>query len=331
MKISIAMATFNGAAFVREQLESFAQQSRLPDELVVTDDLSTDDTVAIVDAFAMTAEFPVRREVNRARVGLMRNFERALSLCTGDLVLPSDQDDVWLPGKLASMEAAAQAYPERACLITDALLTDALLQPTGTTKMGQIRAAGLPPSAMVMGCCTAFRSDLLRLLLPIPSTQRAHDNWLVQMSDLLELTLRLEQPLQFYRRHGGNASDFFVNRLQVPGFRRRLRERFEDLVRRLCSPGGLDDERQFFLAAAERLQGSRAGAIAVAGTASVDAALAVAATRATHLQRRHAIRALPRARRAAPAWRLWRDGGYRGARLAGIIKDLVITRAEVLR
>ena len=173
MKLSIAMATYNGERFLPAQLHSFVSQSRMPDELVVSDDQSTDGTVPLLLEFQRHAPFLVDIQVNPARLGPTRNFDQALARTTGDLVLLSDQDDVWFDTKIASLEAAALANVEKACFISDALLVDGDLKPSGKTKMGQIRNAGLPATDMVMGCCAAFRRSLLDVLLPIPGDQAA--------------------------------------------------------------------------------------------------------------------------------------------------------------
>ena len=144
MKLSIAMATYNGSAFLAEQLQSFVDQSRLPDEIVICDDQSTDETLPILRAFAQSAPFSVTIHVNRERLGPTLNFDRALAMTSGELVFLSDQDDVWFREKLASVEADADARPGKACFINDAVLVDSALQPAGATKMAQIRRAGLP-------------------------------------------------------------------------------------------------------------------------------------------------------------------------------------------
>lgn len=325
MKISIAMATYNGEAYVGAQLDSFIAQSRLPDELVVADDQSTDATAAIIVAFAARAPFRVRFEVNPQRLGVTRNFDRALALADGDLVLLSDQDDVWLPDKIEALERAAALHPDRGCLINDALLADADLRPVGTTKMQQIASHGLPATAMVQGCCTAFRRDLLRCLLPIPADQQAHDNWLVQMADLLDQVERLPQALQYYRRHGRNASDFFVNRLAVPGLGQRLRERLASVWRRASNPGGLAVEQQFHEAAARRIGEREAELVSCVGQQRMQAAYALATHRSQLLARRAAVRGMPRIRRPGPVLDLWRAGDYAlSGGTAGAIKDLLV-------
>src|SRR5947208_26587 len=96
MRISIAMCTYNGAAHVEEQLRSFSGQTRLPDEVVVCDDRSSDDTMLLLEPFSRTAPYPLRIHRNDENLRSTKNFERAVSLCSGDILALSDQDDVWL-------------------------------------------------------------------------------------------------------------------------------------------------------------------------------------------------------------------------------------------
>ena len=99
-KISIAMATYNGEMFIRQQLDSFSWQTLLPSELIVCDDGSTDGTLSIVSDFARSAPFPVKIFNNPARLGYTANFLQAARMCEGDLIAFSDQDDEWFPQKL---------------------------------------------------------------------------------------------------------------------------------------------------------------------------------------------------------------------------------------
>src|ERR1700759_3102252 len=102
---SVAMCPYNGARFVGEQLESIAAQTLAPSELVVCDDRSTDATVRLVESFPARGPFSVRLGVTEHTLGSKKIFERAVSLCRGELIALSDQDDVWLPGKLARLAA----------------------------------------------------------------------------------------------------------------------------------------------------------------------------------------------------------------------------------
>jgi len=113
-KISIAMAVYNGDRFIGEQLESFVRQTRLPDELVVSDNASTDRTVEIVRDFARRAPFKVRLVINDRNLGAAKNFERAITECTGDVIFLSDCDDVWYLNKVSVMGQASPNHRERA-------------------------------------------------------------------------------------------------------------------------------------------------------------------------------------------------------------------------
>ena len=102
ISVSVALATYNGERHIRRQLESLAAQSHLPAELVVTDDCSNDNTVAIIDEFARTASFPVNIYQNKDRLGFRANFMRAASLCQSELISFCDQDDYWYSQKIAT-------------------------------------------------------------------------------------------------------------------------------------------------------------------------------------------------------------------------------------
>src|ERR1035438_8052377 len=102
ISVSVAMATYNGQQHIRRQLESLAAQSHIPTELVIVDDRSEDDTQAIIDAFAMTASFPVNVHRNETHLGYRENFMQAASLCRSELIAFCDQDDYWYPHKIVA-------------------------------------------------------------------------------------------------------------------------------------------------------------------------------------------------------------------------------------
>ena len=120
MKISIAMATYNGARYLRAQLQSFVDQTRQPDELIIKDDCSTDGTETIVREFGKTAPFKVEFHRNQQNLGYCGNFNAALMRATGDLVFLSDQDDVWFPEKIEHMIGVAERHPEALVVMNDA-------------------------------------------------------------------------------------------------------------------------------------------------------------------------------------------------------------------
>lgn len=217
MKISVAMATYNGAVYLREQLDSLVHQTRPPDELVISDDCSTDDTWRQIEAFAAEAPFPVRTHRNDANLGYAGNFEQALGRCAGDLVFLCDQDDVWFPEKIEAIAAIAETDRYHVAFMNDASITDDTLADTGLTKLGQIRGAGMPDSAFVMGCCAAIRKEFLDLCLPVPAAYASHDSWIMNLADGIGRRRILESRLQWYRRHAANESWMAANRTRRLG------------------------------------------------------------------------------------------------------------------
>lgn len=206
MKISIAMATYNGGSFIREQLESFLQQTRLPDEVVFSDDGSTDSTLSELEDFRRKAPFEVRIYRNERRLGYAHNFGRTIELCSGDLIFLSDQDDVWFPQKLERVSRCFEEDPSLLVLINDCAITYGDLRPTGLTKLGQTRTARLGDDVFVTGCCTCIRKELVGIICPIPGQRCAHDVWIHRVGVTLDRRRVLPEVLQYYRRHGQNAS-----------------------------------------------------------------------------------------------------------------------------
>lgn len=206
MKISVAMATYNGDKYLQMQLESIAAQTRLPDELIVADDCSMDNTLALLASFAGSAPFRTEIYENSARLGYVQNFSRAMCLSSGDLVFLCDQDDYWLPEKIEAVSRAADENPSMMLFVNDAYITDDDLAPTGQTILSRLRKAGMAQSSLIHGCCTAMRRPLLDIALPIPEDSSAKDRWLAGLSFDFGVRFILEQPLQLYRRHQASAA-----------------------------------------------------------------------------------------------------------------------------
>jgi glycosyltransferase involved in cell wall biosynthesis len=208
MKISIAMATYCGAKYIQEQVDSFVRQTRLPDELVVCDDGSNDETLDILERFEAETAFEVRIYRNPENLGYAKNFEKAISLCSGDIIFLSDQDDIWFPEKLERVAREFHASPNTMVIINDTRIIEEDLQDTGLTKLKQVRALGLPDTSFITGCCSAFRKILVPLIVPIPSDRFVHDTWLHAIANRLDVRLVIPEALQSYRRHERNASQW---------------------------------------------------------------------------------------------------------------------------
>jgi glycosyltransferase involved in cell wall biosynthesis len=98
--ISIALCTYNGGQYLKEQLESIAAQTVKPGEIVICDDGSKDNTISVAKEFALQSNIPVHIHINPTQLGITKNFRKAILLCKGDYIALSDQDDVWTKDKL---------------------------------------------------------------------------------------------------------------------------------------------------------------------------------------------------------------------------------------
>ncbi len=212
--ISIAMCTFNGDRYLEEQLDSFAFQTRLPDEIIICDDGSSDNTLSIIEKFSNKASFPVRIFTNKIRLGSTKNFEKAISYCKGDIIALSDQDDVWFSNKLGCIENIFQTSPKIGAVVSNGEVVNELLQPLnyrlwdsfGFDKYNQniVRAGKaldvLLKRNVVTGAAMAFKSDLRNIYLPIPSSW-VHDGWIALLISFFAELVITPEPLIKYRTH----------------------------------------------------------------------------------------------------------------------------------
>jgi glycosyltransferase involved in cell wall biosynthesis len=215
MKISVALCVFNGARYLASQIDSIAAQTRPPDELVICDDGSSDSSEEIVREFARTASFSVRIERNAKNLGSTRNFEKAISLCQGDVVALSDQDDVWYPHKLERIELSMRRHGVVATF-SDADMIDEESRPlelrlwstfgfdaSRQNKFANSRPLDTLARGFVMtGAATAFRRECFDLMTPIPEKQ-IHDAWISFLLAALGNIQPIPEPLMQYRVHGG--------------------------------------------------------------------------------------------------------------------------------
>ena len=167
ISVSVAMATYNGQHNIRRQLDSLAAQKHVPAELIVTDDRSDDDTLAIIEAFAKTAPFPVNVYRNETRLGYRANFMRAASLCRSELIAFCDQDDFWYPHKIAvSVKPFGDpevllAYHNADVVTGDGRQIESLA--TRAAKPSILMPMSSGPWLYALGFTQVFRRSLLRL------------------------------------------------------------------------------------------------------------------------------------------------------------------------
>ncbi len=222
MKISVAMATCNGEKHLPDQLRSIAEQTHPPDELVVSDDASNDQTLKVVREFADSTPFPVVVMENANRLGVIGNFSNAIRRCTSDWIALSDQDDLWLPNKLATLLAVCDK-PAVGLVFSDAALCDQSGAQTGATQWGRLgfgRAArnqfrrdpfdALLKFNVVTGMSMMMRASLRELVLPIPDGW-IHDEWIALLASAMGDVRLIDRPLVHYRQHTGQQIGGAVN------------------------------------------------------------------------------------------------------------------------
>ncbi|AVQ82216.1 MULTISPECIES: glycosyltransferase family 2 protein [unclassified Variovorax] len=219
--ISVALCTRNGARYLPAQIRSICTQEPLPREIIVSDDGSSDDTLAVVrDTIALCGvadRIALRVFSNTPPLGVTRNFEQAVRACSHALIVLCDQDDVWHPGRLARMAAQFEARPDLLLLHTDARLVDADLQPLGSTLFHalEVQPAELEAISrgdafsvllrrnLVTGATTMFRRTLLDAALPF-APEWVHDEWLAAIAAATGRMDVLPEPTIDYRQHASN-------------------------------------------------------------------------------------------------------------------------------
>ena len=213
-RVSVCMATYNGAAYVREQLESILRELEPQDEVIVVDDASRDDTVAIVTALG---DPRIRLHAGERNVGYVRAFERALSAATGDVVMLADQDDVWIPGRrrmfVEALRGGGVAASNLVLLGSDAPLPSPVLRRpwrlssrrSSQRVRNELRIlAGIAP---YFGCAMAVRRDVLPRVLPFPRfLVESHDLWLATFANAHGLLVHIDEPTIRRRLHADNTS-----------------------------------------------------------------------------------------------------------------------------
>ena len=242
--ISIAMCTFNGTDYLQEQLISIAKQTRLPDEVVVCDDASTDSTLQILNEFKKDNSFSVEIHSNGVRLGATKNFEKAIRLCKGKIIVLCDQDDIWLPHKLEKIEELFEENHNIGYIFSNAMVVDEKLNPFNCTlwdyvsftenqrrkfKQGnQIEI--LIQHNIVTGATMAFRKELRDWILPFPE-EWVHDEWIALLLSAAEKKgLLIEESLIKYRIH--SRQSLSINIDGKPNIMEQLKKAYNE--RKVC-------------------------------------------------------------------------------------------------
>lgn len=209
--ISVCIATYNGANYIREQVDSILSQIGAADEIVVCDDQSSDDTISILAAYN---DPRIRIHRNEVRLRHVRNFEKAMSLSRGDYIFLSDQDDIWVPGRVQVMMSKLNEDPSLNLVASNFDLIDGEGKVIGEFRnLGAAKKARLAQIGSIFlgrapyfGCTFLLRRDLLKSCLPIPKGIESHDIWFALVASSTGSVLNLQVPTLLHRVHGGNVS-----------------------------------------------------------------------------------------------------------------------------
>jgi len=222
--ISVALCTYDGAAFIEEQLRSILGQSLRPVEIVISDDGSVDGSMIVVERVIQAwragnadADIGIRLIKNGAPLGVTANFEQALASCTGELVALCDQDDVWVPDRLERMSQEFERRPDLLLLHSDARLVSTDGSPLGLTLFQALNISAFERASVrnglaidvllrrniVTGATVMVRREFIEFARPFPAPW-LHDEWLAMVAAAIGRVDFLAQTLTDYRQHGSN-------------------------------------------------------------------------------------------------------------------------------
>ena len=216
MNISVAMATYNGSEYLVSQLDSIAAQTLLPEEIIICDDCSSDETINIIERHQLFKI--IKLNVNEHRIGIVENFKKATALCKFDnFIAFADQDDIWLPTKLEKNHNALGALNCQnlpALVYSDAIFVNkngdilnySFMKEMGIDKFKHNFETVLFGSLM-LGCTIMFNSKMREVLLTLPSNANFnHDAWVSLASFSFGVNYFIKEPLILYRKHEKNST-----------------------------------------------------------------------------------------------------------------------------
>ncbi len=208
-RISVAMVSYNGEKYIRQQLDSILTQLIPQDEIIISDDGSTDRTKEIIEEY-QKRDSRIRLIEGPGR-GVKKNVEHVLKQCRGEIIFLADQDDIWKPEKVKKVLEVME-QKNTFLVIHDATVFRENPDQVYMESFFAFRSAkpGIAKNIVknsYIGCCMTFRREILEKVIPIPAAIEMHDQWIGILSDFyFGKSVFLREPLLLYRRHGGNES-----------------------------------------------------------------------------------------------------------------------------
>lgn len=235
--ISVGLCTYNGAAFLREQLDSLVNQTYHPIEIRIRDDQSEDDTLSIIQEFQSRYSF-IHLTQNPERLGVQKNFEAVFLDCRGEFIAPCDQDDIWLPQKL---ELLYQSIKGHQMAYHDSLLIDENGKSMNfrMSNKFQLQNWTRQEPFLLFNCISGhsmlFRKSLLESALPVPKAG-FYDHWLVFVALSSGSISYYPETLVKYRQHQSNQTDLIGKKRKIHGLKRaKLRISRENRWLEVCA------------------------------------------------------------------------------------------------
>lgn len=202
--ISVCIPTYNGEKYIAQQLASILNQISENDEVIISDDSSTDSTISIIKSMAGSRVTILENQIFKSPIF---NLENALRYASGDFIFLSDQDDVWIEGKVTKL---LEALKTSDCVISDAQIVNADLKLIADSFFTVNRSKqGFINNILkngYLGACMAFNRKVLERSLPFPKNIPMHDIWIGTLASVYGKVTFLDEKLVLYRRHDNNAS-----------------------------------------------------------------------------------------------------------------------------
>lgn len=214
-KISVALCTYNGEKFIPEQIDSILNQSLKVDEIIVCDDGSTDETQNILAEYQNKFPSLFKIHINEKNLRSVKNFEKAISLCTGEIIFLSDQDDIWGNNKVMVLTEHLNENQEIEVLCSNGFIID-----ENGIKKDQYTVWDVPEFLLknkkevdyfkifstignfATGASMAVRKSFIDQVLPFPSIEGLHhDEWIALVSSHEKKFDFIDEKLFSYRIH----------------------------------------------------------------------------------------------------------------------------------
>lgn len=216
MKVSVCLVTCNGESFIERQLKSILSQTLLPDEIVLVDDFSNDNTIIIAKEILAKSTINYNILQNDTRLGINRSFEKCLSSASSDIIVISDQDDFWFNDRLLTIRANFLKQPS-----SELVLVNAYIERDGVATKESVSDYYPYTNSISLnfiknrftGCQMAIKRSLLVRLYPFPNDSICYyDHWISLFSVLRGVTTYIDLEQGYYCRHSSNVTDLSSSR-----------------------------------------------------------------------------------------------------------------------